>query len=165
MNEKAVVVAKDVLKHLNAMAIKDGHYFQLVTDETEILYREGDLQEHVEEVQAHCTVCLLGACVLSKARIYDTVSMETFREMEICCSDSDVRETLADIFDIDTINCMEAAFEVDRFNWMRATDHKLIEAAMNFGSQFQTRKECVRAVMENIIANNGKFIVNAEVTV
>lgn len=165
MNEKAVAVAKDVLKHLDAMKVKDGHYFELITNERKVRDLEGDLQEHAEEVQANCQVCLLGACVLSKARLYDAVSMEAFRDMEIYCSDDDVRDTLADIFDIDTINCMEAAFEGESFSWMRPTSYRLILEAMKFGNQFADRKECVRAVMENIIANNGRFIVNAEVTV
>lgn len=158
MNEKAVAVANDVLKHLKALQITQGTYADMKEGGLEVFASDDDLQQYLDVIQKHCHVCLLGACVLSKARIYDKVTMSQFRQIESVCDEVKIREMLEDVFDRDTINLMEAAFEGDRFCWMKGTDLEQIDAAILFGEKYGDSKERIAAAMKNVIKNSGKFI-------
>ena len=166
MNEKAVAVAKDVLKHLKALRIAQGYYIN--GDALPVM--EGDLKDNLDTVQKKCRVCLLGACVLSKARLYDNVPLEELlfdsdAGKSLSADEDDTRSILQDVFDPEQMDLMEAAFEKTTCLAEDCTDYALLVQAVDFGNRYEDRYDRVKAVMENIIANNGKFIVNAEVTV
>src|SRR4051812_46877020 len=69
---KAVEVAKDVLKHLQDYQLVRGTYLEGYLTDVDGPWT-GDLQQHLPAVEAECKMCALGACLLSRARVYDEV--------------------------------------------------------------------------------------------
>lgn len=162
-NEKAIAVAEDVLKQLPNLKLRRSNAY-LFGNIPELRGVSGDVQEHIEKVQANCQVCLLGACLLSKARLYDGVPLESIRRNDessyynFNISGEDIKQLLADVFPIKESECIEAAFEGSSGLEDFDTDEELLERAVYFGNQFSGVDERVRQVMYNIIENNGHFI-------
>ena len=77
VNKKAVAIAKDVLKWLGTQYIANSSTY---TDATiwkrgrKTAPTDGDLRDHIDKIKS-CKVCALGACVLSKARLFDKLPM------------------------------------------------------------------------------------------
>ena len=70
--EKAICIAQDVLANLGAYRLKKGTYGrgdELQYDEgtTPEKLKTADLSEYVPRMRQACDVCLLGACLLSRA--------------------------------------------------------------------------------------------------
>jgi hypothetical protein len=171
INERAVAVAKDVLEHLGVMNVEKGAYVRFLSDgysdkrplyESPLYERKGDLQDHLDEVQEKCEVCALGACLLSKARLYDNIDMRKFVAMSPA-GFQEIRDMLNDIFDPKSMDLIETAFEKARFDYsyyafLRGSDeYRELDEAIRFGQQFNCPKRRVTAVMLNIIKNNGFF--------
>src|SRR5579862_3956479 len=116
---KAVLVAKDVLKRLRYLNVSTNIYLKGVLEKA--LPKNEDLKEHVAEVQKKCQVCALGACLLSKARLYDKVPLSSIGSLEGedgywkiyagCDSSTRIFTLLKDVFDLNSLSLMETAFE------------------------------------------------------
>lgn len=117
-------------------------------------------------LQKQCNVCLQGALVLSKARLFDDVILGNlaahpmFAFKDICTNFyagySNVSNVLKDIFDQKTLHLAESAFE--RTILYSMYDVEALKCAIAFSCQFKTKRQVVMAVMKNIIKNKGKFI-------
>jgi hypothetical protein len=160
-NEKGIAVAQDVLKHLDIMKVSEGAYLklELASGNESKLTDTGDLQDQIGVAVQECQVCALGACLLSKARLYDAVpSRVVFRFFQIS-DDEGIRSLLRDVFDIDTINLIETAFERHIFSWCR---HGSCENDLLHAERFGDRHKCpyarMRAIMNNIVVNSGYFV-------
>src|SRR4051794_28070782 len=70
---KPVLVAQDVLRHVNTLLLSRGTYISGYPTAASI--KEGDLQDNVDVIEKDCTVCALGALLLSKARLFNDVPM------------------------------------------------------------------------------------------
>jgi hypothetical protein len=169
MAEKALAVAKDVLSHLNEYQLITGRYVVGTIDSTKIV-AETDLRSLVDTVQKECCVCALGACFLSKARLFDKVpANEILRPYDWSTVASiDVRRPLiekhlSDVFSPTQLNMIESAFEMRvRYHDMISEDeHARLRVASAFGQRFVGDKKArVIAVMQNIIDNGGTFVVD-----
>src|ERR1043165_3171280 len=73
--EKAVAVAKDVIKRLKYLNIETRHYMCGQIPSKLKISEKDDLKKHVAKVEKYCKVCALGACIISKARLFDEVPM------------------------------------------------------------------------------------------
>lgn len=153
--KKAVAVAEDVLvqlrKRKNTIIPHQGTYLETDAEFTDEQLDGHDLQEYVDKVQkADCKVCAVGAAVMSKARLFDNVPADV-----VVVAD-DIHGHLFDVFDENTVALMECAFEQsDSFSTGQSEKH--LEAAIEFGERYEDDKERLRAIMKNIIENNGKF--------
>lgn len=123
-----------------------------------------DLQPHVDALAANCEVCLLGACLLSKARLFDGVPAGAFfdsRNFLDSPDRSDVTVPLLDIFDDITMKRIESAFE--GFSRGFGGQHYDRESSFgHFSSRYADTYEekgvlRVLAVMQNMITNDGEF--------
>ena len=172
LRDKRIAVARDVLAQLVReglpLCVETGSYVATYEyfDRAYIFGPDDQLQAHVDAVQAHCTVCLLGACLLSQARLYDQITVASVRYKSdpvfghIFEVHGDAgKAALADIFDRDTMNSMECAFERDRLGNPPCDE---IFNAITFGYRFDTHKDRVAAVMNNLIANDGEFLLLEE---
>lgn len=170
-SQKAVAVAEDVLKQLrrrkNRLRVGGSGYLSTTYRPTSL---DGDLREHLDKVESNsCGVCALGAALLSKARLFDSVPMtEVFYKTGSDnyipdLSQSCVRENLDDVFDKTTLKTVEAAFERN-YNLI-FEDHECpspkIYGAVVFGMKFSDPRKRLQAIMENIVANNGRFVVDS----
>ena len=104
------------------------------------------LKKHAKKQSCH--VCALGACFLANVE----------RRNKVETSDEYVRyeiaENLSSIFSPDQMDEIESAFEV-------SAHHGGSLAAVVFGRRYDTDDKRLRAIMRNIIKNNGEFIPTA----
>lgn len=163
MNKKAVVIARDVLKHLRGLRLREGWYIKGSVCED---ISEKSLKEHVDLVQKECEVCLLGACLLSKIRLYDEVDLDaissrTHKTTSFCVDfyvDRDrALRLLFDVFSEEQMDLMETVFEKGIVPFFPEAGEDELNRAVAFGQRYKTKKACVKAVMENVIANRGYF--------
>lgn len=169
IREQRVAIAKDVLKQLDAQRIQleRRRYLSGVLLNYDASSRGTDLQAYVDGL-LNCRVCLLGACLLSKARLFNAVPVElvasfpTFGRdkgpLGLAIAGEDIHENLSSIFDSRTLTLMESAFECRDMADSEDdySDDPEIQAAIDFGNAREP-ETCVRDVMQNIIDNNGEF--------
>jgi hypothetical protein len=164
---KRIAVAKDVLKslRLRRIRLKNGVYVNPTSDAEEktviaALRGAEDLGEVVGVLEKNCEVCLLGACVLSKARLFDRVSARYGSYLGGFCPGRDGTVlALRDVFDDHELNLMEAAFERGWIS-MIGDGRGRENAACGFAENVRARSKAalVRAVMENVIFHGGRFV-------
>lgn len=160
--EKAIAVAKDVLKRLGKLTVKTGDYLSF---ENTNIPKEGNAQNYINEIESNCRVCALGACLLSQIRLYDKINLDLF---ESECNDryiplEDIRKIfnhLSKIFSKKTICLIEQAFEsigdvclTDSLS----TSDKDIKMAQKY-KKYKNDKNRLKAIMKNVIKNKGQFI-------
>ena len=108
---------------------------------------------------AHCSVCMIGSLFLSQVRLYDRFKVRTGF---VTLYRSACTEALADTFDARQLDLMEAAFEETRrhaeCDW---DDPGPLNGATHFASDRSLchAEEIARAIMENVVENDGVFTV------
>jgi hypothetical protein len=134
-----------------------------------------DAQTMLLEGKAECTVCAIGSVFVCAVERMNKLSYLDFRTMD----QRDMRHYLADAgFSLEQLDLMECAFErtakyieSEKYEQFSCGGYEEgdddIDAAIRFGEQFVTYNEsgsrvvnsegCMRAIMKNIIANNGEF--------
>lgn len=164
-------IARDILDQIRRPddvrpRFKTGSYIAGVMPRLDTL--DGvDLRDHADAVQAHCTVCMLGAALISKARLFDRVPLNGVASL---CSWDDVtrigagRRTttdhLADAIEPATMDAMEAAFEADVdpvYGHGDVTDD--VRGAAMFGRQWDDPTRRAVAILENVVAHGGRLVV------
>jgi hypothetical protein len=166
IRDRRVAVAKDVLAQLEAHKInvaRGGFYLRLETDLPDDVT---DLQACVDEVGPSCKICLRGAMLLSKARLFNDVPLDRIRRMNGFLLDGlhanriDTRDLLADTFDEETLDLLECAFEGAPEFARQSCGLTRSRAATAFGATVDyDPEERVRLCMNNLIDNDGEFIV------
>src|SRR4051812_10887130 len=72
-NKKAIAIAQDVLLRLRRhLKVVTGAYCDGYLPVSEVKV-DADLRENLPVIEKNCEVCALGACLLSKARLYNNV--------------------------------------------------------------------------------------------
>jgi len=153
--EARVAIAKDVLRNLRFLRICRGNYctgMLSVHDKTE------QIQDHVKEVQMKCEVCALGACVISAARLFNHLTFgeasdEGFDGSWFNLHGDDVYRVLRPHFGGERCNLIEHAFE----KGMHGHPKRFREAAAAFGEKYLDHHQRLRAIMLNIVRNQGEF--------
>lgn len=169
-NEKAIAVAKDVIAQLKRIDIplhvqRENGY--IVAPLSVIPEEACDLQAIVDNVQGSCRVCALGATVLSAARLFDQIpAMDVLRPghrgeggLQVLSDREDMFDALVrtGVFDDEECALIEAAFE-KTWAWNKEASDEKIGRAMSFGKGFESDSDCLIAIMENVIANDGHFV-------
>lgn len=158
--QQRVTLAEEVLRYLDAQKIQPmrGAYIHTLALQD---YRGAGLQEILEE--NHCEVCALGA--LLYARVVSFNQLEIPTDIGLDGIEWNVVQTeLHQYFSYQQITLIETAFEMRTLadpedpGYSELDRDEECEAA----SMFQGRGPAsfrLRAIMENIIANGGTFVV------
>ena len=167
VNEKALAIAQDVLKNLGGQYVARAKVYAAeakwnVPDED--IPTEGELQKALDKMKS-CNVCALGACVLSKARLFNDLPItEMFYGGFFELDSEDAYREIEDVFGVTQRAMIESAFERSDMRSFEDDDHDdevtedEIEIAKAFGHRYNDAESRMRAIMENIVANGGVFV-------
>jgi hypothetical protein len=169
-NEKAVLVAKDVLAQLECGKFKPIVNVYISTNQT--VYDLGvnfddDIKTNFDKLP-QCQVCALGATLLSATHLGNLL---TFRNINIARSSIEginnekVSELFESIFTFKQLLLIETAFENYISNATRfATDVKdelltndEITKCIDFYNSYTDIQDRMTAIFQNVIENNGVF--------
>jgi hypothetical protein len=153
-----IAVAKDVLKMMATMDIEPGGYFSYPRTTNKMMFaltepNDGkQLQKNIPKIAKHCTVCAKGAIVLAHVHLYNGVNnlpdnIEGYSRKVFGGGDNH-----ADL--------IETAFEAvpsEMGYYERLSDKTQGDLARVFGARHYDPKRRLRAIMKNIIVNNGVF--------
>lgn len=159
--ERAVAIAKDVIRQLRWLRVAQYHYLN-VQDSDKIesaidkVGYDADLRDILPVVRKNCDVCAKAAMLLSKARVFDKVPIsEVFSSWGSSIADDDeICSLLSGSFSSKTLSLIEAAFERSRM-FAGYTPESI--AAEEFGDRYPDPKKRLRAIMLNVVKNNGEF--------
>lgn len=157
--ELRIAIAKDVIKSLRRITPTTGVYVGTKNDAKVLKIVElnkGDSKKIAEKVKSYCKVCALGACFISAVAVDNKWDFEK-EDITDSYSDFQLNERLSKIFTRDQMGLIEAAFECADHGMFVNTDLKKYNAAVAFGKKFKTPRSRLKAIMENIIENNGIF--------
>lgn len=165
--KKRVAVAKDVIRQIN-----NGFY----NPKTGTYFRPDDFKGDIEAENAvkldvalteignrggHCTVCGIGGCFVSLARLGDKIKTEAaFGELVEAGdepSDYFMKRKLRKIFSSTQLSMIECAFEM--YDGHGDAHYQKRELAADWGNELNldSRNRLI-AIMKNIIKNKGEFI-------
>jgi len=160
-----VEVAKDVIRSLRLLTVRNGVYFKpagSVKLVNSIVSSSTDSKRVAQKLKKGCEVCALGACFLSSVRLTNRWEFGGFEEhwtgpAQVRAVEREVlEEKLHKIFTPFQIDLIETAFE--EYNCTNlANDRYVIGRAISFGSKHYDSTSRLRAIMKNIIKNNGTF--------
>lgn len=147
--QKAVAIAKDVLKHLRYTNFNNSqHYCEGVVKLPVNTNVNTNMQPHVN-VLRKCNVCAIGGMFLSYIHLFDQVVFSDVGYLEsseisalpvIHTTRTTISDKLQDIFSSLQLGEIEEAFER---RWVNV---------------YPEPKDRVKAIMNNIIKNNGMFL-------
>ena len=167
--EKRVAIAEDTIKWLNSRAIKatTGTYFGAPAKGIKVKSHDDKLDLALEKTKGTCRVCALGGMFYSMVRRFDKVTVGIGNIDSQLSSDYflgvdgfSVFDELEKYFSHQQLAAIESAFEQrDMFEY---EDHaKMSDAEMVWSQDFtrgaKTPADRLRAIMNNIIENKGKF--------
>lgn len=178
--EKAVAIARDVLKLIRTRNIRvlDSNTY-INTGFIGKIEMDKQLQKSLKKLK-NCEVCALGACMLAKVDLFNKCKInEVLTQVQnwdstpsnrfLVHSRSDVADQLSSMFSEEQLDLIEAAFECNDSNARSSNkksyipDYQLTDfgvkcqQAVKFGEQYPEPKERLRAIMKNIIKNDGVF--------
>lgn len=162
--EMKVAIAKDVIAQLKAkkpkIKVYEGVYF-VASLKKPFAEVGDDLQEAASKIVS-CEVCALGAVFLSKARLYNDCPMSIADGWHgddgkcLSFNDDDMRLNLDSLFSNRQLRSIEAAFEgfSSDFSCIYPDGRERM-----FYEQHDDNKDRMIAIMKNIIANKGEFVL------
>lgn len=168
MRKQAVAVAEDVLASLGKLVPSAGSFvknYELPPNFNKL----ATANEQAQALKPACRVCALGACFLSTVTLYNAFEFKFNRWPDrVIVGDENMFNRLRAIFTPVQLYLIENAFENgngyfrDNINlgeiglkFSTAPDRT---AAVKFGRRFKTATTRLRAIMKNIVANEGVFI-------
>lgn len=175
---KRIAIAKDILTQLMKRVYKatPGTYTLFRTKENVSEFggsynEDKDLQANFEKDIENCDTCALGACILSIARLGDSL---TFADVDN--RNAKATKKIKSIFEPNQLALIETAFEktYDNFGFwstqesgtsLWSTSVKIggqltteqADAAVSFGRRYSSDKSRLIAIYQNIIDNKGTF--------
>lgn len=161
--QKAIAVAKDVIKRLKYLKLSMLSYISGPVPEFSKL-KEEDFQnmiskKHIKEIEKNCFVCALGACILSKARLYNSIPFSKFASTYyVWVGREKAFSFLKDIFGRKNTSLIECAYSCVPNKGNLGTHEEKVKAS-KFGCLFPNEINRLKAIMNNVITNNGSFIV------
>jgi len=154
-------IAKDVLKHLNSFRrVETGTYISGEVPQLEGAEKNENAQDYVDTITEKCDVCALGACMLSFVRLYDDVTLDDLNYRSISnyelieATFPTIKKKLLTAFSAKQLILIESAFEKESINNTLCID---VEDAISFGEAYPNNTDRLKAIMENIVENKGKF--------
>jgi len=159
--EEFVKIAKDVLKRLRYLTVRDGNYVR--GDTMKVINKKDDARKHLPRIEKACRVCAKGALFLSHIRVNDKIDMGKILgdfHTAIVLYDEDVCQPLLSYVSQDQLDLVETAFEMRDVGLQLADRGLGAEAtqAINFGLCYLgDDKARLKAICQNIIDNEGWF--------
>ena len=157
-----VAIAKDVIAQLRLerFRAKTGQYIGVILDNS--VYNEDYHEALKESFQKHfkenkgttCEVCALGAAFVSMVNIENKCSID-----EVICQHN-MFDRLEKHFGADNIALMESAFEgscMDNSPNGTNLSIDMLDVAGKWGNKYKDNDKRLRAIMLNVIRNNGDF--------
>jgi hypothetical protein len=140
--QKRVAIAQDVIEHLDALDPRQNyayvHTCYTPTTDTE----EDGAQQHINKISKDCQVCALGACFLSYIRLFNKVKLcQITHAGHVFCARTQIYDQLQEFFATSQLGEIEKAFEFNNKNF----------------DPSETPKDRLKAIMQNIVDNNGTF--------
>ena len=167
--QRAVAIAKDVLKQLQAEMIvaTQGEYIRLDDDDAEAFWEDGLALIPLEDIaEVQCNCCAIGASMLSFSRLFNRITIGSAQAHSI----NGDRKPLAGAFSWRTIALMEIAFERSTGGFLASckidsgedidVSHVDVLDAVEFAasdSEEVDEEAILRAIMQNIVDNEGEF--------
>lgn len=161
----AIDVAKDVIKTLRSSIVETSSYVSTspsseVTVQKLLHKYHDDSKTLAKKLRPHCKVCALGACLLSVVSLKNEFVFDVFNG-DIYVPRSQIVKRLKGIFSKRQLALIESAFEGYLIYLGNRPSEKSWEPdlyrAVHFGKSFSDPKLRLKAIMENVIANNGVF--------
>lgn len=172
-----VAIANDVLKLLNSRHLKvaSSNGYLVVKDNTDIKDIVGDnmlcdAQPSINKLVKNCEVCALGSAMVSYVRLFDNITLRELGihnsfwdkdEIIIETDKIDISEKLGDIFSLEQLDMIEAAFERDStfadYEDKGDSFHNKINKSLLFGEKYKSDRQRLIAIMQNIVDNDGTF--------
>ena len=156
--ERAVMVAKDALKMLNAGKTKASPGDWVRLDDSPEIYQEVQICD-VSDQFKYCSVCALGSLMLSEIRHTNKLKMsDVGYEIDY----HTYGRRLNKLFSKSQQKLMELAFE-GGMGMFHVDDVKSSELDKidTFYGEHSDQEERLRAILKNIIKNKGKFVLPA----
>lgn len=157
--ELRIAIAKDVIKSLRRITPTTGVYVGTKNDakvQKIVELNKGDSKKIAEKVKSYCEVCALGACFISAVAVDNKWDFEE-EDITDSYTDTQLSMRLSKIFTPSQMGLIEAAFECCNRGVFSNILDKRYDAAVAFGEQYKTPRSRLKAIMENIIENDGIF--------
>jgi hypothetical protein len=167
--KKAVAVAQDALAHLKLLTVAPGRYVSVdITHKPVTFAKSSKATAQALQKRKNCRVCALGACLLSTASLYNKFQFESLKkkasygEEEFIIPYSELQYRLSEIFTQEQMDLIESAFEGRDMTGKRLPGRsslpvETVQSAIAFGSKYDVPKARLRAIMKNIVKNDGEF--------
>ena len=158
--QQRVAIAEDVIQQVKKKkyTIETGNYVKFNEDNFDF---DLDIQSNFDKV--NCSVCALGACLLSTTKFKNKL---TFDDVSLIDSYSSTWNLFLNLFTSHQLLLIENAFEgvlfyscrvgEDKFT-ARLTEKEEEKCNLFYDKYFTDDTKRLIAIMENIIANNGTF--------
>jgi hypothetical protein len=164
--EQRIAVIRDILDRLDTRNISVNHYLDSAEKIIDNVSVNDNAQNHIEKLESVCNVCALGNILLSHIRLYNKVSIIDLGVYEsesgisgkkIVANRDQVLKPLLDYFSTVQLHMIEVAFECVKYSWNEIGYDKA-DRCIYFGKQYDNAKDRLKAICNNIIANDGIFI-------
>jgi hypothetical protein len=173
--QKRVVIAKDVIKQINAKQLiaKPGWYISLdMSDFTSSM----SIKDNYSKIK-ECRVCALGACLMATTKFANVLNFSDIGRDIHSLDNDNVKKVFSEIFSPDQLLLIEQAFEGVSRTASRFANKVLKQSQLsgimedrcdtffkkNGGRMFDQKKtdksadDRLKAIMRNIVENNGTF--------
>lgn len=155
---KAVAVAKDVLENLDGLDIQRGSFVR--ANRPGVLKHFDKLKSYIAKLRLakkECQVCALGAAYLSSFNLPEFKGQAPDSLYYDTAATNRVIDCAKEIFGEDTPE-IETAFEMGNGWGMGQISGARYYNAAKFGDQFSSAKDRLRAIMQNVVDNDGYFM-------
>jgi hypothetical protein len=158
--EKAIIVAHDVIQQIRQECLRIARGSYLFVTEPITAGDEDSAKDNLCQIGKACLVCAKGALFLgaigrvNRATVGDVLNAGDMEMVE--------RLTHERIFTKRNLDLIECAFE--RMDVQDSFSNKVADEAVEFGSEFNSSRECLVGIMLNIIRNDGTFVPRDKVT-
>lgn len=177
-----IAIVKDVLARIKHRRIRTGFYFSgvhnVIYDLRELPNDEGKVYVDAEKLNAKnfidlleekCDVCALGSLFMSHIRVFNQISLG-----QIDSERDTITQSLHEYFDKEQLDLIETAFErsgAGTYNTYYFSDENLSDSELNdldskgllaykaikFGQKYGDSSKRLRAIMLNVVKNDGVF--------
>lgn len=169
---RRIEVIQDVLASLGHLHVKASNGYIIPRNEDKALAScKLDSKEGARNLQQSCNVCAKGALFLSQVALHNKFDLTEFENPGVYNSNyfaakhSLILSKLRELFTAGQISLVETAFEKEVFRngkriWEDEGDvpTKKETRAIAFGSQYRAPRARLRAIMENMLNNQGFFV-------
>jgi hypothetical protein len=171
--QKRVAIAKDVLASIKVrkFKIQQGTYCALSFDNKINTDEELNLQELMinNKIQS-CKVCAIGSIFMSRVSLGNdyNINPNAHYEGETNIDDDEMLYSLVGIFSERQLRLMEYIFEgYDITGYFNGEDEydQFHDMLKSFSKKYRTPTAKLKAIMENVISNDGEFIITKEIKV